>query len=220
MRSRGARDYSPAPAAAARLRAELSRSITARQPGLTLARCLCMQAVIRCTLGISWPHSRMASPLHICCASDASAGAVLAEKAVAAKAMAEKSATLLVRRKFIDAFPKVAARCWPLFVRGRCTRLAMPHASPITRESPGVVARILPMFESKVLRRPASNYAPMIRSCNGLLQHFFDCCVLATPIVASDPDPARLGCRARRRVFRAAKLSRNAEVSGSRTTSR
>jgi hypothetical protein len=39
--------------------------------------------------------------------------------------------------------------------RGRCTRLALPHASSITRESPGVVARFRPMFESKVLRRPA-----------------------------------------------------------------
>jgi hypothetical protein len=44
---------------------------------------------------------------------------------------------------------------------GRCTRLALPHASSITRESPGVVARILPMFESKVLRRSAANYALM-----------------------------------------------------------
>jgi hypothetical protein len=139
----------------------------------------------------------MASPLHICCASDAKAGPKLVESAVAAKAMAEKSAALLVRRKFIDAFPKVAARCWPRFVRGRCTRLAMPHASSITRKSPGVVARILPMFESKVLRRPASKYAPMIRSCNGLLQHFFDCCVLATSIAANDPDLARPGCQAR-----------------------
>jgi hypothetical protein len=52
--------------------------------------------------------------------------------------------------------------------RGRCTRLTLPHASSITRESPGVVARFLPMFESKVLRRPIANYAPMIRSCNGL----------------------------------------------------
>jgi len=44
---------------------------------------------------------------------------------------------------------------------GRCTRLALPHASSITRESPGVVARILPMFESKVLRHLAANYALM-----------------------------------------------------------
>jgi hypothetical protein len=33
---------------------------------------------------------------------------------------------------------------------------------------------------------PVSNYAPMIRSCNGLLQHFFDCCVPATSIAASE----------------------------------
>jgi hypothetical protein len=98
-------DHSPA---AARLRAVLSRSITARQPALTLARCLCMQAVIRCTLGISWPHSRMASPVHICWASDARAGPGLAENAVAATATAEKSAALLIRWKIIDAFPKVA----------------------------------------------------------------------------------------------------------------
>jgi hypothetical protein len=52
--------------------------------------------------------------------------------------------------------------------RGRCTRLTLPQASSITRESPGVVARFLPMLESKVLRRPVANYAPMIRSCNGL----------------------------------------------------
>jgi hypothetical protein len=63
---------------------------------------------------------------------------------------------------------------------GRCTRLALPHASSITRESPGVVARILPMFESKVLRRLAANYAPMLRSCNGSRQHFLNCCVHAT----------------------------------------
>jgi len=146
-----------------------------------------MQAVIRCTLGISWPHSRMASPLHICCASDAKAGPWLAESAVAAKAMAEKSAALLVRRKIIDAFPKVAARG-----AGRCSfggaarGLRCRTRHPSLRGSPGVVARILPMFESTVLRRPASNYAPMIRSCNGLLQHFFDCGVHATSIAASE----------------------------------
>jgi hypothetical protein len=68
----------------------------------------------------------------------------------------------------IDAFPKVV-RGAAAVRRGRCTRLALPHASSVTRESPGVVARILPMFESKVLRRPVANYAPMIRSCNGSL---------------------------------------------------
>jgi hypothetical protein len=68
---------------------------------------------------------------------------------------------LLVRWKVIDAFPKVA-RAVPAAIHwGRCTRLALPHASSITRESPGVVARILTMFESKVLRRPTTNYALM-----------------------------------------------------------
>lgn len=48
------------------------------------------------------------------------------------------------------------------FVRGgRCTRLARPHASSITQGYPGVVARIPPMFESKVLRRPAG----IMRQC-------------------------------------------------------
>ena len=89
-----------------RLRAACSRSITARQPGLRFARCLTMQAVILWTLGTSWPHSRMASPVHICCASDEKAGLKPAESAVAAKA--KRSAILLVRWKVIDAFPKVA----------------------------------------------------------------------------------------------------------------
>jgi hypothetical protein len=112
-----------------------------------------MQAVILWTLGTSWPQSRMASPVHICCASDEKAKLGVTESAVAAKAMAERSAVLLVRWKVIDAFPKVArgaGRC----SRGRCTRLALPHASSVTRECPGVVARFQSMFESKVLRRP------------------------------------------------------------------
>jgi hypothetical protein len=119
-----------------------------------------MQAVILWTLGTSWPHSRRASPVHICCASDEKAGPGRAESAAAAKA--KRSATLLVRWKVIDAFPKVARAVLAAIHWGRCTRLALPHASSITRESPGVVARFLPMFESKVLRRPAGNYAPML----------------------------------------------------------
>jgi hypothetical protein len=65
-----------------------------------------MQAVIRWTLGTSWPHSRRASPVHICCASDAKAGPGCAASATAA--VAKRSAALLERRKIIDAFPKVA----------------------------------------------------------------------------------------------------------------
>jgi len=165
--------------AAARLRAAWSRSITARQPGLTCARSLTMQAVILWTLGTSWPHSRRASPVHICCASDEKAGSGRAKSAVAATAMAKRSATLLIRWQVIDASPKVARGAGRSSL-GRCTRFALPHASSITRESPGVVARFLPMFESKVLRRPAANYALILRSCNGSRQHFLNCCVHAT----------------------------------------
>ena len=65
-----------------------------------------MQAVILWTLGTSWPHSRMASPVHICCASEEKARLGSAESAVAATA--KRSAILLVRWEVIDAFPKVA----------------------------------------------------------------------------------------------------------------
>ena len=46
-----------------------SRSITVRQPVLSLARCLIMHAVMAETFGMSELHSRNASPVHICCAS-------------------------------------------------------------------------------------------------------------------------------------------------------
>jgi hypothetical protein len=120
-----------------------------------------MQAVILWTLGTSWPHSRMASPVHICCASDEKARLGRGESTVAANATAKRRAILLVLWKVIDAFPKVArgaaAVRW-----GRCKRLALPHASSFTRETPGVAARILSMSESKVLRCPATNYAPTL----------------------------------------------------------
>ena len=75
-----------------------------------------MQAVILWTLGTSWPHSRMASPVHICCASDEKARPGPAESAVAAKAAARRSAILFVEWMVINAFPKVAQRCLPLFM--------------------------------------------------------------------------------------------------------
>jgi hypothetical protein len=118
-----------------------------------------MQAVILWTLGTSWPHSRRASPVHICCASDEKAS--LGATEIAVVVTAKRSAILLVRWKVIDAFPKVARAVLAAIQWGRCTRLALPYTSSITRETPGVVARILPMFESKVLCRPAANYALM-----------------------------------------------------------
>src|SRR5436305_14488823 len=63
-------------AVASRLRdvaAACSRSITARQPGLSCDLFRTMQAVILGMSGISLEHSRIASPEHICCASDENA---------------------------------------------------------------------------------------------------------------------------------------------------
>lgn len=53
--------------------AAASRSITARQPELTCERLRIMQAVILETFGISLEQSRMASPVHICWASEENA---------------------------------------------------------------------------------------------------------------------------------------------------
>jgi hypothetical protein len=166
-----------------------------------------MQAVILWTLGTSWPHSRMASPVHICCASE-KARLGRAESAVAAKAMAKRSAILLVRWKVIDAFPKIARAVLAAVHWGRCTRFALPHASSITRESPGAVARFLPMFESKVLRRPVANYALTLRSCNGSRQHFLDCCVHATSTEAQMRDNSILT----QRILRSRRVSKKKRV--------
>jgi hypothetical protein len=71
--------------------AACSRSITARQPGLTCAFFCTMQALIRGMSGISLEHSRIASPEHICCASDEKArlGDVWSAMAAVAKANSE-----------------------------------------------------------------------------------------------------------------------------------
>lgn len=79
-------------AAASRLRdAACSRSITARQPGLTCALCRTMQALILAMSGISLEHNRIASPEHICCASDEKArpGELWSAMAVVATAKSE-----------------------------------------------------------------------------------------------------------------------------------
>ncbi len=160
-------------AEAARRRAAPSRSITARQPGLTCARFLTMQAVIRWTLGTSWPHSRMASPVHICCASE-KARPGRAESVVAARAIAKRSAVLLVRWIVIEPFPKGCVqgcvRCWPLFIGGAARGLRCRTRRPSPGTHPSVVARFLPMSESKSAARPHANYAPMLRTCNGSLR--------------------------------------------------
>src|SRR5262249_15610949 len=55
-------------------------SITARQPGLSWARCLTMQAVILGMFGISELQRRNASPVHICRASAVEAKLLLGDQ--------------------------------------------------------------------------------------------------------------------------------------------
>ena len=95
-----------------------------------------MQAVIRWTLGTSWPHSRMASPVHICCASDEKARLGRAASTVVAEARAKRSAILLVRWKVIDAFPKVArgvGRCSLGALHAVCAAACVIHHAGVTR---------------------------------------------------------------------------------------
>jgi hypothetical protein len=73
--------------------ATASRSITARHPGLTWARFLCMQAAILEMFGISLPQSLMASPVHICWASDEKARPGDPERPVAEMAIVKVSAS-------------------------------------------------------------------------------------------------------------------------------
>ena len=165
--------------AAARLRAAWSRSITARQPGLRLARCLTMQAVILWTFGTSWPHSRKASPVHICCASDAKAGPGLTASAVAAQAMAKRSAVLLVRWKVIDAFPMVArgaGRCSSGALHAACAAARVIRHAGVTRCGCSISVDV----RIKSAASPCVNYELMLRSCNARANTSHDCCVRAT----------------------------------------
>jgi hypothetical protein len=146
-----------------------------------------MQAVILWTLGTSWPHSRMASPVHICCASDAKAGPGRAASAAAAMAIARRSAALLVRRKVIDAFPKVARGAGHYSsgaLHAACAAARVIHHPGITRCGCSISADV----RIKVLRRPAANYARMPRSCNACANTSHDCCVRATSTEAQMRD--------------------------------
>jgi hypothetical protein len=127
----------------------------------------------------------MASPLHICCASDAKTGPAPEENAIAAKAVAASSAALLVRRKVIDAFPKVArgaGRFRSGALHAACTAARVIRHAGITWCGCSNSANV----RIKSAATPRVDYAPMFRSRNGSHQHFFDCCVRATSIVAKD----------------------------------
>jgi hypothetical protein len=134
--------------------------------------------VILWTLGTSWPHSRKASPVHICCASEEKAGPGLTASAVAA-AMAKRSAVLLVRWKVIDAFPKVARGA------GRCSSGALHAACAAARviRHAGVArcgCSISVDVRIKSAASPCVNYELMLRSCNARANTSHDCCVRAT----------------------------------------
>jgi hypothetical protein len=126
----------------------------------------------------------MASPVHICCASE-KARLGRAESAVAAKAMAKRSAILLVRWKVIDAFPKVArgaGRCSLGALHAVCAAARVIHHAGITRCGCSISADV----RIKSAAPPCVNYELMLRSCNGSHQYFLDCCVRATSTEAID----------------------------------
>jgi len=120
----------------------------------------------------------MASPVHLCCASE-KARVGRAESAVAAQAMAKRSAILFVRWKVIDASPKVArsaGRCSLGALHAVCTAARVIHHTGITRCGCSISADV----RIKSAAPPCVNYEPMFRSCNGSRQHFLDCCARAT----------------------------------------
>jgi hypothetical protein len=148
-----------------------------------------MQAVILWTLGTSWPHSRKASPVHICCASDEKARFGRTKSAVAA--MAKRSAILLVRWKFIDAFPKVACgadRCSLGALHAACAAARVIRHAGVTRCGCSISADV----RIKSAAPPYVNYELMLRSCNGSRQHFPNCCVRATSTEAQMRDSSGL----------------------------
>jgi hypothetical protein len=87
-----------------------SRSITLRQPLLRLARCFIMQAVIFETLGISELHSRIASPVHICCASALKAKLEVDDNA---DIEAAKASTKPARRSVLAKDAVIFGSPWP-----------------------------------------------------------------------------------------------------------
>src|SRR5215204_5971319 len=87
-----------------------SRSITARQPVLSWARCLNMQAVIFGIFGISSLHRRNASPVHCACASELKAK--LAVEEIAENEAAKARARVALRMVLVKALVMVGS-CGP-----------------------------------------------------------------------------------------------------------
>src|ERR1700710_2893426 len=89
--------------------AAISRSITVRQPVLSSARCLYMQAVIFGMFGISELQRRKASPVHRCCASELKAKPEVDDTAPR-DAISVRMATVLRMVRVSCAF--MVGSCW------------------------------------------------------------------------------------------------------------
>jgi hypothetical protein len=139
--------------------------MTARQPGLTCAFFCTMQALIRGMSGISLEHRRIASPEHICCASDEKTrlGDVWSAMAAVAKA---KRAVMVLQRVMKNASPSSVGLSH--LVLGRRTRLDLPHVSAFTPGPliPHVVARFHDVRIEKCCAARVK-YAPLSKRCNG-----------------------------------------------------
>ena len=139
-----------------------------------------MQAVILWTLGTSWPHSRMASPVHICCASDEKAGLWSCGKRRRRDGDGEEKCDLCWYDGKSLMRPQGCARCWPLFIGGAARGLHCRTRHPSRGNHPVWLLDFCRCSNQKCCAAPLANYAPMLRSCNGSRQHFLDCCVHAT----------------------------------------
>jgi hypothetical protein len=111
-----------------------SRSITVRQPTLSLARCLIMHAVIAGTLGISELHRRNASPLHICCASALKAKLALDDSAEqeTAKASTKPARRIVLVRDAVIFGSHGPARRGALLMGGDCLSRITPTVMSLT----------------------------------------------------------------------------------------
>lgn len=112
-----------------------SLSITVRQPALSSAFFLIMQAVIFGIFGISELQRRNASPVHICCASELKAW--LAVDETAENAVAKASARLILRAVEVNSvvifgshWPSMSG---PLLMGGECTGKRASAVTDITQ---------------------------------------------------------------------------------------
>ena len=114
-----------------------SRSITARQPVLRLARFFIMQAVIFGIFGISSLQSLKASPVHICCASELKAKLEVADAAENETAM---TSAMPAWRMVLVKVAVMSGSCWPgsagpLLMTGQCLNGGLAAVTSITQKA-------------------------------------------------------------------------------------